>query len=92
MLDGYGLHSLTWNLADQAINDILVASPMDAEGRGIALAVRQDGAAADLDGATAYLVWTHRGTGKRGTTTFDEVDASVGTFRVYFPAAMCESE
>lgn len=91
MLDNYGLHQLTWNLADQVVSDIFVASPMDAEGRGIALSVRQAGAAADLDGATAYLVWTHRQTGKRGTTEFDEVDASVGTFQVFYPAAMCEA-
>ncbi|ACV22419.1 Uncharacterised protein [Slackia heliotrinireducens] len=40
MLDNYGLHELVWNVADQTISDILVASPMDAEGRGIALSVR----------------------------------------------------
>ena len=91
MLDGYGLHSLIWNLADQVVSDILVASPMDAQGRGIALEVRENGVAADLDGATAYLVWTHRGTGKRGTTAFDAVDASAGKFQVFYPAAMCEA-
>ena len=91
MLDNYGLHQLTWNLADQVVSDILVASPMDAEGRGIALSVRQNGAAANLTGATAYLVWTHRQTGKRSTAEFDAVDASVGTFEVFYPAAMCEA-
>ncbi|MBQ9002339.1 MAG: BppU family phage baseplate upper protein [Eggerthellaceae bacterium] len=91
MLETFGLHQLTWNLADQTVSDILVASPMDAQGRGIALSVREDGSAADLDGATAYLVWTHRQTGKRGTTAFDEVDAFAGTFQVFYPSAMCEA-
>ena len=91
MLDDYGLHQITWNMADQTISNILVASPMDAEGRGIALSVRQAGAAANLTGATAYLVWTHRQNGKRGTTEFEAVDASVGPFQVFYPAAMCES-
>ncbi|MBQ9000659.1 MAG: BppU family phage baseplate upper protein, partial [Eggerthellaceae bacterium] len=91
MLDNYGLHQLTWNLADQVVSDILVASPMDAEGRGIALSVREAGAAANLAGATAYLVWTHRQTGKRGTTEFDAVDATVGTFKAFYPAAMCQA-
>lgn len=91
MLDNYGLHQLTWNLADQVVSDILVASPMDAEGRGIALSVRENGSAADLTGAAVYLVWTHRQTGKRGTTEFEAVDASAGTFAVYYPAAMCEA-
>lgn len=91
MLDDYGLHQVTWNMADQTISDILVASPMDAEGRGIALTVRQAGAAANLTGATAYLVWTHRQNGKRGTTEFEAVDASVGTFKVFYSAAMCEA-
>lgn len=89
MLEDWGLHEIVWNLVDQTISDILVASPADAEGRGISLEVRENGSAADLDGATAYLVWTHRMTGKRGTTEFDEVDASEGTFEVYYPAAMC---
>ena len=92
MLDNYGLRQLTWNVADQVISDIFVASPTDAQGRGIALSVRQDGAPADLTGATAYLVWTHRQTGKRGTTEFAEVDASAGTFDVFYPAAMCEAK
>ena len=91
MLDNYGLHQLTWNLADQVVSDIFVASAMDAQGRGIALSVRQAGAAANLTGATAYLVWTHRQTGKRGTAEFEAVDASVGTFKVFYPAAMCEA-
>ena len=89
MLDGYGLHSLVWNRVDERFEEILVASSADAVGRGISLAVRQDGAAADLTGATAYLVWRHRVSGKRGTVAFEEVDASEGTFVVYYPAAMC---
>ena len=90
-LETYGLHELVWNLADQVVSDVLVASPMDAHGRGIALSVRENGAAADLTGVTAYLVWTHRMTGKRGTTEFEAVAASAGAFRVFYPAAMCEA-
>ena len=41
LLDNYGLRKLTWNTADQVISDAFVASPTDAEGRGIALEVRQ---------------------------------------------------
>lgn len=89
MLDGYGLHSIIWNRIDERFEEVLVASSADAIGRGISLAVRQDGEAADLDGATAYLVWRHRVSGKRGTVAFEEVDASEGTFVVYYPAAMC---
>lgn len=29
-LDEWGLHALTWNLADETVGDVLVASPMDA--------------------------------------------------------------
>lgn len=89
MLDGYGLHSIIWNRIDERFEEVLVASSADAVGRGISLEVRQDGEAADLDGATAYLVWRHRVSGKRGTVAFEEVDASEGTFVVYYPAAMC---
>ena len=91
MLDNYGLRELTWNMADQVINDYLVASPSDAGGRGIALSVRQNGAAADMTDASVYLEWRHRTTGKRGTEPFGAVDASAGTFEVYYPAAMREA-
>ena len=59
MLDNYGLHNVTWDACDERFTDILVASPADAGGRGIALAVRQGGAAADLSapyGARNYAL------------------------------------
>lgn len=92
MLDGYGLHRLVWDAADERFGDLLVASPADAGGRGISLAVRQNGAAADLTGATVYFVWRHKVTGERGTEPFTVVDASAGTFEVYYPAAIQEAE
>ena len=39
---------------------VQVVESADASGRGITLAVRQDGAAADLTGATVNFVWEHR--------------------------------
>lgn len=92
MLDGYGLHRLVWDACDERFGDVLVASPADACGRGISLAVREDGSAANLTGATVYFVWRHKVTGERGTEPFAVVDASAGTFEVYYPAAMQEAE
>lgn len=92
MLDGYGLHHLTWDTCDEWFGDVLVASPADASGRGIALNIRQNGAAANLAGATVYLVWRHKVTGERGTEPFTAVNAAGGTFAVYYPAAMQEAE
>lgn len=92
MLDGYGLHRLVWDACDERFGDVLVASPADACGRGISLSVREDGSAADLTGATVYFVWRHKVTGERGTEPFAVVDASAGTFEVYYPAAMQEAE
>ena len=63
MLEGYGIHTLIWDAADDRLGDWLVASPADAEGRGLELHVRQGGHAADLTGASVYLVWRHRRTG-----------------------------
>ena len=57
MLEGYGLHQLTWDACNERFGDVLVASPADAGRRGISLAVRQNGAAADLTGAAVYFVW-----------------------------------
>lgn len=92
VLNGYGLHELTWETCDDALDCGLVASPADAQGRGISLSIKQDGAAADLTGAKVYLVWRHRELRKRGTTEFEAVDASAGTFVVYYPAAMACAE
>ncbi len=92
MLDGYGLHQLTWDACNERFGDVLVASPADACGRGISLAVRQNGAAANLTGATVYFVWRYKVTGERGTEPFSAVDASAGTFEVYYPAAMQGAE
>ena len=92
MLDGYGLHKLVWDACDERFGDVLVASPADAGGRGISLAVREGGSTADLTGATVYFVWKHKVTGERGTEPFSAVDASAGTFEVYYPAAMQGAE
>lgn len=92
VLEGYGLHKLVWDACDERFGDVLVASPANSGGRGISLAVRQNGAAADLTGATVYFVWKHKVTGKRGTELFTAVDTSAGTFEVYYPAAMREAE
>lgn len=92
MLEGYGIHTLIWDAADDRLGDWLVASPADAEGRGLELHVRQGGHAADLTGASVHLVWKHRRTGTRGCEPMEEVNATLGVFSVYYPAAMCEAE
>lgn len=92
MLEGYGIHTLIWDAADERLGEWLVASPADATGRGIELHVRQGGAAADLTGANVYFIWKHKKTGVRGCEPFEEIDESLGQFMVYYPAAMCEEE
>ena len=92
MLDGYGLHTIIWDSADERLGDFLVASPADATGRGLELHVRQGGAAADLTGAEVYFIWRHKMTGRRGCEPMEEIDASLGQYVVYYPAAMQESE
>lgn len=92
MLDGHGLHKLVCDACDERFDDVLVASLADAGGRGISLSVRQNGVAANLTGTSVYFVWKHKVNGERGTELFTAVDASVGTFEVYCPAAMQEAE
>lgn len=92
MLDGYGLHDMTWEASDDAFGGHLVASPADAEGRGIRLRVRQGGADADLTGARVYLAWRHRATGERGCEPFSAMDAKAGLFSVWYPAALQGTE
>ena len=92
MLDGYGIHTLIWDSADERLGDFLVASPADAEGRGLELHVRQGGTAANLTGANVYFLWRHKMTGERGCEPMTAIDASLGQFKVFYPAAMQESE
>ena len=92
MLEGYGIHTLIWDAADERLGDFLVASPADATGRGLELHVRQGGAAADLTGASVYFLWRHKMAGRRGCEPMYEIDASLGQYVVYYPAAMQEAE
>jgi len=55
VLDGYGLHTLVWDTCDERFGDVLVASPADSSGRGISLAVKEGGSAAELTGAAVYF-------------------------------------
>ncbi|NHM15256.1 collagen-like protein [Eggerthellaceae bacterium zg-887] len=92
MLDGYGLHTMIWDSADERLGDFLVASPADATGRGLELHVRQGGAAADLTGANVYFLWRHKMTGERGCEPMGAVNAAQGIYQVYYPAAMQTDE
>ena len=92
MLDVYGLHTIIWDSTDERLGNFLVASPADATGRGLELHVRQGGAAADLTGAEVYFLWRHKMAGTRGHEPMTEIDASLGQFVVYYPAAMQEAE
>ena len=87
-----GLSRLVWRECDEVLGGALVASPADAKGRGISLVVERGGAAVDLTGACAYLVWRHRATRARGCEPFEAVDAAGGAFRVFYPAAMAAAE
>lgn len=79
-LDGYGLHTIIWDSADERLGDFLVASPADATERGLELHVRQGGAAEDLTGAEVYFIWRHKMTGRRGCESMEEIDASLGQY------------
>lgn len=92
MLDGYGIHTMIWDSADERLGDCLVASPADATGRGLELHVRQGGAAANLTGASVYFLWKHKMSGERGCEPMTAVNAAQGIYQVYYPAAMCEEE
>ena len=91
-LDTDGLSTLTWSQADEVFGGVLVASPADAQGRGILLKVVRDEVAVDLTGASVYLVWRHRELRKRGCEPFEAVDAAAGQFMVWYPAAMACAE
>ncbi len=91
-LDGDGLCAVEWSSCDEVFGGALVASPADARGRGILLAVTRGGAGVDLTGAALYLVWRHRQTRERGCEPFSAVDAAAGRFSVYWPAAMAAAE
>ena len=92
VLGADGLHELAWDTCDALLGDGLVASPADARGRGISLAVTREGAPCDLTGARLYLLWRHREARARGCEEMAAVDAAAGRFRVFYPAAMAGAE
>ena len=87
-----GLHEVVWDTCDALVGGLLVASPADAKGRGIALSVVREGAAVDMTGANVYLVWRHAQARRRGCEAFSIVDAAAGRFSVFYPAAMAGVE
>ena len=91
-LAGDGLRAVTWDSCDEPLRGRFVASPADAQGRGLLLTVTRGGEAVDLSGATVYLLWRHRELRRRGCAPFEAVDAAAGAFRVFWPAAMAEAE
>ena len=91
-LDTDGLSTLVWSQADEVLGGVLVASPADAQGRGILLKVQRDGAGVDLSEASVYLVWRHRELRRRGCEPFTAVDPAAGEFTVWYPAAMACAE
>ena len=76
-LDGDGLREVVWDECDAPFAGPFVASPADAEGRGIALSVTRGGEAVDLTGASLYLLWRHREPRVRGCEPLEEVDEDV---------------
>ena len=92
VLGADGLHELSWDTCDALLGDGLVASPADARGRGISLAVTREGEPCDLAGARLYLLWRHREARVRGCEEMATVDAAAGRFAVFYPAAMAGAE
>ncbi|WP_417134892.1 collagen-like triple helix repeat-containing protein [Rubneribacter badeniensis] len=91
-LSGDGLRAVTWDSCDEPFRGCFVASPADAQGRGLSLTVTRGSNAVDLADATVYLLWRHRELRRRGCAQFEAVDASAGMFRIFWPAAMAEAE
>jgi len=44
-----------------------------------------------MTGATFYLAWKNKVTGARGTEPFQAVNEAAGTFKVFYPSAMCDA-
>lgn len=69
-----------------------MASPADAEGRGILFSMEDDGVPVALEDAEVYLLWHHRVSGKRGCEPFAPVADDDGKeWVVYYPGAMQEA-
>ena len=93
-LDADGLAEVAWDACDGPLAGRLTASPQDARGRGMLLRMTRGGEPLDLsgDGVRLYLLWRHRQTHARGCEPMEATDAAEGTFRVFWPAAMCAAE
>jgi hypothetical protein len=94
-LDTDDLAVVTWEIADTLSGaPALVASPQDAKSRGMALAITRTAQPLDLSATSfhLYLAWRHLQTHARGLMPFETIDASKGSFRIFWPAAMAADE
>ncbi|MDD6693546.1 MAG: hypothetical protein PUE38_04150 [Olsenella sp.] len=91
-LDEDGLAHVAWDACDSIVGGALTASPADARGRGIEVAVSRRGSALDLTGARMYLAWRHRELRTRGIEPVEVTSAADGLSRVWWPAAMAAQE
>lgn len=92
VLDEDGLAHVAWDACDSIVGGALTASPADARGRGIEVAVSRRGSALDLTGARMYLAWRHRELRTRGIEAAEVTSAADGLSRVWWPAAMAAQE
>lgn len=89
---GDGLRAVEWDSCDEPIRGCFVASPADAQGRGLLLTVTRGSGAVNLSDARVYLLWRLRELRRRGCTPFEAVDAAAGAFWAFWPAAMAGAE
>lgn len=82
------LAPINLDYADELIIRRLTGTPENLQGRGIDLTITDHNEPVDMTGQDVYLAWRHLGYDAEGSIKCEEVDASQGHYRVYYPQAM----
>lgn len=88
MLREFRTQRIIWDRANSRLFDPIQTSGGDQNGRRLEVQILNNGEVEDLTGTDLYLAWQTRNKTHSGLEPFDTLDASEGTFELYYPTGM----
>lgn len=88
MLREFRTQRIIWDRANSRLFDPIQTSGGDQNGRRLEVQILNNGEVEDLTGTDLYLAWQTGNKTHSGLEPFDALDASEGTFELYYPTGM----
>lgn len=88
MLEEFRTQDIIWDKANRSIFEPVQASEGDEHGRRLKVQIINGGVIENLSGTNLYLAWQTSNKSNSGLEPFDVLDASQGTFELYYPTGM----